>query len=235
MEEGSGTYEEERSGEDRCGGQSPCQRLPTPPTKLLLVIHAFGGHPGKFWYRKLADSVQATHPTAEVKILRMTQPSVPVIEEWVNDLERYLQDATACGRQLDVYLIGHSVGCQTIIRYLALEHASETFTGGRATLRLGAVICVAGWFEVVNPWPTIQPWCTTPIDCATARQLLLTFGTPLVLVISDNDKYTPDYHLNASQWSTRLGAKVEIIAGRQHFGSRNQVALLDIIHEAIMA
>ena len=203
-------------------------------TKLVVIIHAFGGHAGKFWYKRLADSLTAVHPTAEVKVLRMTEPGLPKIEAWVSDLQSCLANAAASGKLYDVYLVGHSVGCQTIIRCLALPETGQLFAN-RSSLRLSGALCVAGWFEVVDPWPTIEPWCSTPIDCVAARQALADADAPLVLIISDNDKYTPDFVGNALQWETHLGAVVELITGRNHFGSRNQVAMSTIIHKVLSA
>jgi predicted alpha/beta hydrolase family esterase len=180
---------------------------------LVLVVHAFGGHPAKFWYPRLREFISGT---ADVEVLSMTNAHTPKISAWVADLASRTataaseaQEAAGCSPR-DVFLVGHSVGCQAIVRFLALSGTSQVFAGG--WLRLGGVLLVAAWFAVLDPWETIEPWCTTPFDCAAARTAL--GGSPMQVLLSDNDKYTPDFEQNAAQWLERLGATVRILPVR---------------------
>lgn len=94
----------------------------------------------------------------------------------------------------------------------------------RRSCRLGGVLLVGAWFSVINPWPTIAAWCTTPVDTIAARQVL--GDVPVRVLISDNDRYTPDFRSNAEEWRERVGAVVDIIPGKAHYGGRKQVEVL---------
>lgn len=188
---------------------------------LVLVVHAFGGSPEKFWYRWLASELG---DRAEVEVMKMTEPRTPTIVNWCGDLERRIARCADDGRARDLYLVGHSVGCQTIVRFLAAPRVSELLAS--RGLRLCGCLCVAAWFEVDNPWETIEPWCSAPIDCSLARRALNAAGCPLVVLLSDNDKYTPDYAANGEAWRDQLGAAIRVIPGRSHFGGNKQPEIL---------
>ena len=61
---------------------------------LVLVVHAFGGHPAKFWYQRLRAHLD---DVADVEVLRMTEAHEPRIDTWVADLASRVQTAAAAG------------------------------------------------------------------------------------------------------------------------------------------
>jgi hypothetical protein len=192
----------------------------------------------------------------------MTKPWAPAIEAWVGNLTHRVssvaKEAAAKNEQCDLYLVGHSVGCQTIVRFLATPCATALLCG--KWIRLQGCLCVAAWLSapspaVIDPWDTIEPWCTSPIDCAAAHRLLTCchgrrdlaerHHKPLLRVLlSDNDRYTPDFEANSKAWYTRLGGSrsskdadqppanasqlvdVQVVEGRAHFGSKKQLEVL---------
>lgn len=181
-----------------------------PP--LVWIIHAFGGSPAKFWYRRLAAELQDAG--CEVEVLRMSSPQAPKIDNWLGDLDARAEENASRddGSHRKLCLIGHSVGCQAIIRWLAEPQTPRLLEKSR--LQLQGVLCVAAWFRVVEPWPEIEPWVRQEIDCGAARQLLASNGSSLDVILSDNDKYTPDYGENAAAWVESLGATVQVVAGQ---------------------
>ena len=240
------------------------------PKALVLVVHAYGGSPRKFWYPRLCEHVG---DLADVEVIRMTNPSTPCIAVWLEDLEHRvskLAAAAAAGgeegardpdQQQVLYLVGHSVGCQTIIRFLAKPSTTELFKGikvggsagsssgrcdGNRVLRLGGCLLVAAWFEVVDPWEGMLPWCQTPVDCNAARSTLALAGglgeddtggmisPPCLVLLSDNDRYTPDTNANAARWRDSLGASVRVLPGRAHFGSKNQPDVMQAARQLIV-
>ena len=133
----------------------------------------------------------------EVSVARLLpNPGAPEIDACVIELERLVGD------DRDAVLVGHSVGCQIVLRYLDKQGH-----------RMPHVLCVAGWFWIDEPWPTILPWIETPIDWARVRHAA---GQVRVL-LSDDDPFTSDYQSNAAAWRERLGAQVEIQPGARHF------------------
>lgn len=219
---------------------------------LCLIVHAFGGHPKKFWYQKLCRELAGV----DCEILRMTRPKVPVIATWLRDLseriakekEGYVHEETeeedehqTLGKDEDedemkcpprrLFLIGHSVGCQTIIRFLAQPSTSAMLR--ECGLNLAGCVCVAAWFAIDEPWDTISPWCTTPINTLHACKTMEEHGAELLVVLSDDDPYTRNYEAEATKWRTDLGAEVIIVSGRRHFGGRTQVELFEAARQLI--
>lgn len=135
----------------------------------------------------------------EVIVPEMPDTNNPVIEKWVEHLRSIVDVADE-----NTYFIGHSIGCQTIVRFLEL---SNTKTRG--------AIFVAGWFDLTNQEEEereiAKPWIETPIDYAKVKANL----AKSVVVLSDNDPYVP-YAETKKNFEARLGSEVVTIAGVGH-------------------
>jgi predicted alpha/beta hydrolase family esterase len=70
----------------------------------VFVVHRWAGDPSKDWYPWMTQQFNS-NPNVQFKVLSMTSPNTPTIENWVGDLEREIP-------QLDnrTILVGHSVG-----------------------------------------------------------------------------------------------------------------------------
>ena len=215
---------------------------------LVIIIHAFGSSPDRSWYRWLASSLLKKYGSEmNVEVLEMTNPQTPTIDAWTTDLLRRLQQEVPGVDKTPrpLFLIGHSVGCNTIIRALTMPsvadllalHPSDTTDTPSATsmppLRLAGCLCVAAWFSVVDPWEEMKPWCEVPIDFSTARRILDCMPTPLTVLLSTNDRYTPDFAANGKMWQDALGSEVVVIGERGHFGSKEQPEVLAAMEKLI--
>ena len=100
--------------------------------KRVFLVHCWGGKPEGGWYSWIKDELERRN--IKVIIPKMPNPVAPEINSWVNTLEKSVGKADE-----NTYFIGHSVGCQTILRYL------ETINQN-----VGGVLFVAGWFNLVN-------------------------------------------------------------------------------------
>lgn len=77
-----------------------------------FIIHGWDDSPAGSWFPWLKKELEKRSVDVHVPI--MPDPHHPQIETWVATL------AEAVGQPDEqTYLIGHSVGCQTIIRYLS--------------------------------------------------------------------------------------------------------------------
>ncbi|TMC71380.1 MAG: hypothetical protein E6J18_07025 [Chloroflexi bacterium] len=107
----------------------------------------------------------------------------------------------------DAYYVGHSIGCQTILRHL------EQLPPG-VTVR-GAVL-VAPWFVLSNLSADEEaiagPWIDTPIDFARVRSRL----PELTAYFSTDDPFVSLE--NQGLFEQRLGAHTRLFEGRKHFG-----------------
>jgi len=90
-------------------------------------------------------------------------------------------------------------------------------------LKVAGVLCVAGWWTIDEPWPTIVPWVKATVDLDRARQACDRFVT----LISDNDPFTSDHTENQRLWEERLGARVVVVPGAQHFNLSPQPPVLE--------
>lgn len=145
--------------------------------KRVIIVHGWGGYPEYGWFPWLKQQL-------EMKGLAVIIPSLPdtdhpKIEPWVSAL------TTAIGYpDQQTYLIGHSLGCQTIARYL------ESLPEGTS---IGGAVFVAGFFKRLtniqdDPSGTIVgPWLGSPIDLQKVKSHL----PKSTAIFSDNDKWVP--------------------------------------------
>jgi predicted alpha/beta hydrolase family esterase len=173
----------------------------------IVVVPRWGGTPGHDWYPWAREQFGEV-----IEVLDMPRPEVPTIESWPAAIVAALQGHLD---HLDrVLLVGHSVGCQAVLRALA------TLPPGKA---VGRVLCVAGWWDVDEPWETIRPWMELPPDLDRVRQAAGGFH----VLLSTNDPFTADYEHNAQQWRSRLGAEITIVDGAKHFNGKQEPVVLD--------
>jgi predicted alpha/beta hydrolase family esterase len=186
--------------------------------KPLFVVPRWSGDSTSDWYpwlgRRLAEMPEVAFIPEVVPL--HPDPDEPAIEECVGALRRAVGTGSQAARR--TILVGHSVGCQVILRYLATLPERGVFTG---------ILCVAGWWTVDEPWASIRPWVETPIDPARARAAL----DRIVVLLSDNDPYTADFAANWKIWKEKPGAEVHLFSGAGHFNRAEEPAVLDSLAE----
>jgi predicted alpha/beta hydrolase family esterase len=137
-----------------------------------------------------------------VLVPEMPDIDTPVIEKWVNKI------AEVVGKpDTNTYFVGHSIGCQTILRYL------ETIK-----TPVGGAVFVAGWFNLKNlESPEVEeiakPWIETPIDLEKVRTIL----PKSTLIISDNDPFGC-FEENTAKF-TELGSKIVVMHNAGHISA----------------
>lgn len=94
-------------------------------------MHGYKGKPETNWKPWLKGELEAEG--FEVDVPAMPNTEHPIASEWTNKLAELIGEPS-----LDIYLIGHSLGCITILHYL------ETLRDGQ---KVGGVIFVAGFGE----------------------------------------------------------------------------------------
>src|SRR3989344_9038135 len=139
----------------------------------IVLVHRWDGSPDSDWYPWLKRELEKKGSV--VIIPSFPHPERPTIDAWVPFLAAQVETPDT-----NTYFIGHSIGCQTVIRYLATLPTLQ---------KIGGVICVAGWFHlspaVMNEAGTREianPWIKTPIDLRKAR-----VHTENVLAFFSND------------------------------------------------
>lgn len=178
-----------------------------------MIVPRWAGGPNSDWYPWIRDEL----PQLRVDTLTLPNANAPVIEQCVAALEAEL--GTELAALADTLLVGHSVGCQALMRYLAEQPPSADPDA------LPRLVCVAGWWTVDQPWPSIRPWIDTPI----ALPRLRANAGGVTVLLSDDDPFTRDVRTNQLTWEQRLDADVRISVGGRHFNGEQEPAVLDLI------
>lgn len=158
--------------------------------KRAIIVHGWGGTPQEGWFPWLKKDLEKKGFSISVPQLPDTEH--PHIKTWVPAL------AVAVGTpDQETYLVGHSMGCQTIIRYL------ETLKEGK---KIGGAVFVAGFIRPLTGLTTAEEkeidreWTLTPINFDGVRSRL---GRSKV--ISTRSLVSKNYRLSSrNSWNWRI-------------------------------
>lgn len=183
--------------------------------KRVFIIHGWGGHSNEHWLPWLKRELEKSG--FQVIIPQMPDADTPRIETWVPHLAKVVGKPDK-----DTYLIGHSMGCQTILRYL------QSING-----EVGGAVFVAGFFVRLTgldaeEQPVAQPWMETPLNFDKIKQTTKNF----VAIFSDNDEFVPPE--NAKGFEEKLGAKIIIEKEKGHFCTEDGVTELPSALNAVL-
>jgi len=185
--------------------------------KRVFIIHGWGGYPEEGWYPWLKKELGKNG--FEVFVPVMPNTDEPKIEEWVDFLMNLVGEPDE-----NTYFVGHSIGCQTILRYLEkLENK-----------KIGGAIFVAGWFnlsdlETEEEKIIGKPWIETPIDFNKIRMTTNNF----VAIFSDDDPVVP-LKENKKMFSEKFNAKIIIEQNKGHFSEEDGIKELPIVLDSIL-
>ena len=139
----------------------------------------------------------------EVHVPQLPEPESPRMKNWVPAL------ASAVGvADEQTYFVGHSMGCQTIARYL------ESLSEG---VKVGGVVFVAGFFKRLTNMKDDEvreianEWLTTPLDLGH----VFSHMRKSVAIFSDDDPYVPME--NQDDFRESLRSKIVIEHHMGHF------------------
>lgn len=185
--------------------------------KRAIIVHGWDGFPENHWFPWLKRNLERMG--FQVIIPAMPNPSEPKIETWVPYLKK-----TVGKLDQKTYFIGHSIGCQTILRYLE----KENFNG-----KIPAVILVAGWFYLDNiedeeSKEMAYPWINTPINFEKVKSKVKKF----IVFLSTNEPYGCVKE-NERTFKEKLGAEVIIEKNKGHFTDQEIPEVLNAIKNTI--
>lgn len=144
--------------------------------KTAIIVHGWAYNPDMNWYPYVKKELEARG--FQVQVPEMPNSEEPSISEWVHKLKEIMPNPDK-----GTYFIGHSIGCQTILRYLQ-ELPTKT--------KVGPIIFVAPWFHLQNlegpeSEKIARPWLETLINFDKINQHI----TSLTAIFSDNDPWVP--------------------------------------------
>lgn len=171
-------------------------------TKRVIIVHGWDGTPDSCWYPWLKQALEQQEFTVDVPAMPDTEH--PKITEWVNHLNEVVGTPNE-----NTYFIGHSIGCQTILRYLQTL-PENTIVGG--------VLFVAGWVHLTpESFPDTEsehiatPWMNTSLDWEKIRK----HTTNITAIFSDNDPFVP--LTDAEIFKENLNANIIKEQGKGHY------------------
>lgn len=182
--------------------------------KRVFIIHGWDGYPEEGWFPWLKKELEINN--FQVEVPAMPEPSEPKIDIWVSHLSKIVGDVDE-----NTFFVGHSIGCQTILRYL---------DGLPVDKKVGGTIFVAGWFTLMNlntegEKNIARPWLETPINFKKIKKHTKNFFA----LFSDDDDVVPMD--NKEIFERELDAKTAIEHGRGHFSGGNCVIPLPMVLE----
>lgn len=189
--------------------------------KRVFIVYGWDGYPEQGWFPWLKKELEARG--FEVYVPELPDSGNPRIYNWVPKL------AEAAGTADErTYFVGHSMGCQTIARYL------ETLPEG---VKVGGAVFVAGFFKRLTGLEdepgvpeTEKHWLDAPVDLEKVRSHL----PKSVAIFSDNDPYVPLD--NQDDFQDKLGSKMVIEKGAGHFSeSLDGIKELPIALESVLS
>lgn len=162
--------------------------------KKVIIIHCWEGYPNYCWYPNTKKELE--NKGYQVVIPEMPETNFPKLKGWLPRLKEVAGEPNQ-----DLYLIGHSLGCITILRYLESLKEDE---------KIGGAILVAGFTNNLG-YEEIKTFFETPIDFGKIKKHCPKF----VAIHSDNDPYVPLKY--GDIFKEKLGAKLIVKHNMGHF------------------
>lgn len=187
--------------------------------KRVFIVHGWGSSPKENWFPWLKQELEKKG--FEVFVPQLPDPENPRIYNWVPKLAETVGKPDG-----QTYFVGHSMGCQTIARYLEFLPAE---------IKIGGAVFVAGFFKRLTGLEdepgipeTDRHWLNSPIDFKKIKPHL----PKSIAVFSDNDPYVPLD--NQDDFRDKLGAKIIIEHNMKHFNSAAGITQLPIALESVL-
>lgn len=199
--------------------------------KTFVIVHGWTGSAEKDWMPWLASQLRLRG--YKVIVPNMPLRNIPMPFLWVPYLNRVVGQVTP-----DTYFVGHSVGCQAIMRMLARQ---DNVAGG--------AVFVGGWFVPKDFLGTLKvrsalnkfflrfiaipraiiAWWESPFDYAKLRKNL----PRSTVMLSTRDRFV-DADLNASLFRERVGSSIVMVENAGHFTKADGFAEFELLLEQVL-
>lgn len=163
--------------------------------KRAIIIHCWEGYPNYCWYQWVKKELEKKD--FEVLVPAFPETELPKQDKWVPYLAKQVGTPDE-----NLYLIGHSVGCVTIMRYL------ETLEAGQ---KIGGAVLVAGYTDDLG-FKELENFFQTPLDF---EKIKTGSKNGFVAIHSDNDQYVDMKY--ADILKEKMGADVVVKHAMGHF------------------
>ncbi len=179
--------------------------------RRVILVHRWNGTPEADWYPWFKRELEGEGIRVEVPA--MVPADAPNRERWVAQLSEFVGVPDE-----ETYLVGHSVGCITILRYL------EGLPEGQ---RVGGVVLIAGFTDNLG-YEELTNYFTTPINWSKIQSHVERF----IAIHSDNDQYVPLRH--GDVFRDQLGAALTVLHDRKHFEAEDGTTTFPEARDAVL-
>jgi len=186
-------------------------------SKRVFIIHGWEGRPDEGWLPWLKNKLE--EQGIEVHMPQMPNTETPKIDEWIPFIKNLVGEPNE-----DTYFVGHSMGVQTFLRYIA-----------SIDKKVGGALSVAGFFTLIpssldeEEKEIAKPWLETPIDTEKVKSN----SGAITALFSDNDQFV-DLE-NVKMFEDRLNAKTLTFEKKGHFSEEHGIMEFEPIFEELMA
>ena len=185
--------------------------------KQVYIVHGWGDSPNEPMHQWLKSELERRG--FDVAIPTMPHPENPMIKDWVLGLSQIIRLPDK-----NVILVGHSIGCQTILRYLEELPVDA---------KVGGAVFIAPWLTLSNlesdeEWTIAEPWLRTEINDSDIIKRL----SKITAIFSDSDQFVPPE--NIEKFQKRFGAEIIIEHEKGHFTTSNGVTKLQSALDAVL-
>jgi len=173
--------------------------------KKVYLIHGWGDNTTDVtWFPWLKEELKKK----DIKVISFNMPNTdePKINEWVGYLK---ENINLKDLDEETYFVGHSIGCQTIMRFLEQLPKDKKVAGA---------IFVAGWFNLLETAYEEEgekeigkPWIETPINFKKVKEHTKNF----LAIFSEDDPCVPVS--DSELFKEKLNAKIVIRKNEGHF------------------
>ncbi|OGM11923.1 hypothetical protein A2Z22_01675 [Candidatus Woesebacteria bacterium RBG_16_34_12] len=162
--------------------------------KRVVIVHCWEGYPKYCWYPQTKRELEKKGFSVEIP--EMPETKNPNLNKWLPKLKKTIKNPDE-----NLYLVGHSLGCITIMRYLESLKDDE---------RVSGVVFVAGFTDDLG-YKELTNFFTQAIDFERIKKKSNTFYA----INSDNDPYVSIKY--GKELEEKLGARLIIKHKMGHF------------------
>lgn len=186
-------------------------------SKKVFIVHGWDGYPGEGWFPWLKKQLESEG--FKVYVPQLPEAGTPKIKNWIPKLVEVVGKADE-----NTYFVGHSMGCQTIARYL------ETLP---KEVKVGGAVFVAGFFksltlESSEEKEIAKEWLEAPINFEKVKSHL----PKSVAIFSDNDPWVPLE--NQDEFKNKLGSEIVVEHEMGHFSGSNGIKEIPLVLKKVL-
>ena len=181
----------------------------------VILIHGWEGDPHQEWRPWLKSILE--NEGIEVIVPGMPDTLHPQMAPWVEKISETVGES---GDQ--TYLVGHSLGCIAILRYLDSVNASVAIEGAVLVAGFGKNLHYSGYKG------ELDSFFSSPLDWERIRGNCLRF----VSIHSDNDTFVDIS--NSKLFKEKLGAESLIEHNMGHFSGSDGILELPIVYNKLV-